>query len=49
MNMINVQSSSVINFDTPYHLLFNTQPGYNFYKTFGCACYPFMRPFQKIN
>jgi len=46
VNIINVLPSSVINFDTPYHLLFNTQPDYNFYKTFGCAYYPLI---NKLN
>ena len=47
VTIINVLPSPVLKFDNPYHFLFNKQPHYSFFKIFGCACYPLMRPFSK--
>ena len=47
VTIINVLPLPILKFDNPYHLLFNKQPDYSFFKIFGCACYPLMRPFFK--
>lgn len=31
---------------SPHQMLFNHPPDYSFLKTFGCACYPFLRPYN---
>lgn len=32
---------------SPFFLLYNKLPDYNFLKLFGCACFPFLRPYNK--
>lgn len=45
-SIINVLRSFTLNYDNPYHMLFNKQPNYNFFKFFCCACYPLLRPYN---
>ena len=47
--IINVLPSTNINYNNPYQLLFNRTPDYQFFKTFGCACYPLLRPYKKLS
>ena len=47
VSIINVLPTFVLNNQSPYYLLFNSHPDYSFYKTFGCACYPLLRPYNK--
>jgi hypothetical protein len=35
-HLINCTSSSILNNQTPYHLLFRKPPTYNYFKVFGC-------------
>ncbi|XP_020704869.2 uncharacterized protein LOC110115833 [Dendrobium catenatum] len=42
--LINRLPSKTLNFDNPYNLLHGHQPSYNHLKTFGCLCYPWLRP-----
>ena len=30
---------------SPYHLVYNKEPDYNLLKSFGCTCYPCVRPY----
>ena len=32
--------------DSPYHKLFSKSPQYDFLKVFGCACFPYLRPYN---
>ncbi|PKU66893.1 Retrovirus-related Pol polyprotein from transposon TNT 1-94 [Dendrobium catenatum] len=42
--LINQLPSKTLHFDTPYHLLHRQQPSYTHLKTFGCLCYPWLKP-----
>jgi hypothetical protein len=44
--LINRLPTSVLNFHSPFEKLFNTSPDYLFLKTFGCACWPNLRPYN---
>jgi histone deacetylase 1/2 len=44
--LINRMPSKVINFDTPLERLFHTKPDYESLHTFGCACWPNLRPYN---
>ncbi|TXG49982.1 hypothetical protein EZV62_025857 [Acer yangbiense] len=39
--------SSVLSFTSPYEKLFARKPNYNFFKTFGCTCFPYLRDYSK--
>lgn len=36
---------STLNFQVPYKLLYHTSPDYYSLKVFGCACYPWLKPY----
>ncbi|KAL8141612.1 hypothetical protein V2J09_014644 [Rumex salicifolius] len=36
----------ILDYHSPYHKLYNKSPDYGFLKTFGCLCYPFLRPYN---
>jgi len=44
---INRLPSSSLNFDVPRTILFKHSPDYTVLKTFGCACFPFLRPYNR--
>jgi hypothetical protein len=44
--LINRMPSKIINFDTPLERLFHTKPDYGSLRTFGCACWPNLRPYN---
>ena len=44
--LINRLPSKVIANSTPLEHLYNQEPDYNSLKTFGCACYPNLRPYN---
>ncbi|KAL5753652.1 hypothetical protein ACOSP7_021872 [Xanthoceras sorbifolium] len=39
--------SSVLKFMSPFEKLFHKKPSYNFFKTFGCTCFPYLRYHSK--
>jgi len=43
--LINHIPTASLNFAVPYSVLFNKSPDYSFSKTFGCACFTFLRPY----
>ncbi|KAF7834842.1 Retrovirus-related Pol polyprotein from transposon TNT 1-94 [Senna tora] len=43
---INRLPTSVLSNSTPLQTLFNIQPNYHNLKTFGCTCYPYLRPYN---
>ena len=45
--LINRLPSPVTKNKSPLELLYNRTPDYNFLKTFGCACWPHLRPFNR--
>lgn len=44
--LINRTPTKVINFETPLQRLFNLPPDYSLLRTFGCACWPNLRPYN---
>jgi len=44
--LINRLPSAVINFSTPLERLFGQKPDYSSLRTFGCACWPNLRPYN---
>lgn len=38
--------SPLLEFVSPYQKLFNKPPQYDFLKIFGCACFPYLRPYN---
>lgn len=44
--LINRTPSKVINFTTPLEKLFQEKPDYSFIRTFWCACWPNLRPYN---
>jgi len=44
--LINRLPTTSLNFLVTYHMLFQQFPDYTFLKTFGCACFPLLRPYN---
>ena len=45
--LINRTPTPVLGHISPYFKLFTQAPNYSFLRTFGCACYPLLRPYTK--
>ena len=45
--LINRLPSSVLGFQSPWEKVFSKAPSVHVLKSFGCACYPFLRPYNK--
>ena len=45
-HLINRLAKASLNFSIPNHMLFQKFPDYTFLKTFGCACFPLLRPYN---
>lgn len=45
--LINRTPTLVLDYVSPYFRLFAEAPDYSFLRTFGCACYPLLRPYTK--
>ena len=43
--LINRMPTPLLKFKSPYQLLFKQYPDYSFLRTFGCLCYPYLRPY----
>ena len=46
VSLINRLPSKVINHDTPHYHLLGHHPDYSFLRTFGCACWPNLQPYN---
>jgi histone deacetylase 1/2 len=46
VHLINRLPTASLNFKIPYTVLFQKEPDYTFFKTFGCACFPLLRPYN---
>ena len=44
--ILNRLPTQVLQHKSPFELLFHQHPDYHFLKTFGCACYPNLRPYH---
>ena len=44
--LLNRLLTQVLQHKSPFELLFHQHPDYHFLKTFGCACYPNLRPYH---
>jgi len=49
--LINKLPTASLKFVVPFVTLFNKEPDYHFLRTFGCACFPLLRPYHthKLN
>lgn len=47
VHTINRLPSPLLNNLTPYSLLYNKPPTYDYFRVFGCSCYPHLRPYNK--
>ncbi|KAJ0545685.1 putative RNA-directed DNA polymerase [Helianthus annuus] len=45
--LINRLPTPILDFKSPYSVLFQKNPTYNKLKPFGCLCYPWLRPYAK--
>lgn len=45
--LINRLPTPTLNNISPYQKIFHKKPDYNFLRTFGCACYPYLRPYNR--
>lgn len=45
--LINRLLTPLLQNKSPLETLFNQTPSYHDHKTFGCACYPFLRPYNQ--
>ena len=43
--LINRLPTSVLNFKSPFELMLHHKLEYSFLRTFGCACYPYLKPY----
>ncbi|KAL5713883.1 Beta-galactosidase 8 [Ranunculus cassubicifolius] len=43
--LINRLPTPLLNFASPYSVIFNKEPDYSFLKSYGCACFPWTRPY----
>jgi len=46
-HIINLLPSPVLDNRSPHSLLFPNAPDYTLLRTFGCACYPLLRPYNR--
>lgn len=44
--VINCLPFVILGYKTPLEVLFNTKPDYQYFKVFGCLCYPFTRAYN---
>lgn len=44
--LMNRTITPLLSFKSPYECLYNRAPNYKFLRTFGCLCYPFIRPYN---
>ena len=45
--LINRLPTQVLAHKSPYEIVYGHAPNFHFLKVFGCACFPFLRPFNQ--
>ena len=46
VHLINCMPTPTLQHMSPFQILFHKLPDYRFFKTFGCLCYPYLRPYS---
>jgi histone deacetylase 1/2 len=46
VHLINRLPTASLSFKIPYTILFNKNPDFTFFRVFGCACFPLLRPYN---
>jgi len=45
--IINRLPTPILNHKSPYEMVHHQKPDYNFLRTFGCACWPYLHPYNR--
>jgi len=45
--IINRLPTPILQHKSPYEMVNNSKPDFNFLRVFGCACWPYLRPYNK--
>lgn len=46
VHIINRLPTTVLNMQSPYELLYHKTPNYSLFRSFGCLCFPCLRPYN---
>jgi histone deacetylase 1/2 len=47
VHIINRLPTLILQHKSPYEMVNNSKPDFNFLRVFGCACWPYLRPYNK--
>lgn len=47
--IINHMPTTILQGNSPFEVLFHVNPNYSSLRTFGCLCYPWLKPYNKMS